>query len=78
MPLASGGRAPGSRGAGGWGAVEAVHGGGEKHRLEGHPRWPRCGGWSNTLGKRPLVQNKSHISPAAGNAQDTVFRAVSL
>ena len=51
---------------------------GVRHRLEGDPRWPHCEGWSNTLGKRPRVWNKSHISPAAGNAQDSRFRAVSL
>lgn len=63
MALASGG--PGFRAAGElvvgvvWKLCVGV---GVKHRLEEDPRWPRCGGRSNTLGKRPLVQNKSHIA----------------
>ena len=48
-----------------------------KPRLQG----PEAGWWrgcSHCLGERPQEWSKPHISPAAGNAQDSIFRASHL
>ena len=45
-----------------------------KPRLQGpEASWWR--GCSHSLGRRPQEWSKPHISPAAGNAQDSIFRA---